>query len=127
MSSSVPHITLPELFENQDKVIHAGVFGLLSLVAWRVFSLWSRLTYVKLLALIFTSLYGVLDEWHQSFVIGRNSDTMDWLADTLGALIALSLLKYFQKRAAKHNEPPPDCHEMQLLPVGQLDLHDSVH
>ena len=33
------------------------------------------------------SLYGATDEFHQSFVPGRDSDVLDWVADTLGAAL----------------------------------------
>ncbi len=36
------------------------------------------------------SLYGISDEWHQSFVPGRDSSIGDWLADTAGALLLAS-------------------------------------
>lgn len=38
-----------------------------------------------LFALLIASLYGMSDEFHQSFVPGRMPDPMDWLTDTLGA------------------------------------------
>ena len=31
------------------------------------------------------SFYGLTDEWHQSFVAGRESSIWDWAADTVGA------------------------------------------
>jgi VanZ family protein len=37
------------------------------------------------------SAFGASDEWHQSFVPGRFTDFWDWLADTLGAAIAVGL------------------------------------
>jgi len=33
------------------------------------------------------SLYGVSDEWHQSFVPGRDPSLGDWAADTVGVLL----------------------------------------
>ncbi|MDR3315517.1 MAG: VanZ family protein, partial [Coriobacteriales bacterium] len=39
-----------------------------------------------LIALVIASLYGVSDEFHQSFT-GRNCDVLDWVTDTVGALI----------------------------------------
>jgi VanZ family protein len=39
------------------------------------------------LAFVATSGYGATDEWHQFYVPMRRADTMDWLADTLGALM----------------------------------------
>lgn len=38
-------------------------------------------------AVLIASLYGVSDELHQSFVPGRDPTVLDWLADTVGALI----------------------------------------
>lgn len=38
-------------------------------------------------AVFIASLYGVSDELHQSFVPGRDPAVLDWLADTVGALI----------------------------------------
>lgn len=43
-------------------------------------------------ALAITSLYGVFDEWHQSFIPGRDAAFGDWLADTVGAVVALLVL-----------------------------------
>ena len=41
-----------------------------------------RLTAAVLLALAF----GATDEWHQSFVAGRDASAVDWLADAAGAI-----------------------------------------
>ncbi len=35
-------------------------------------------------ALVIASAYGASDEWHQSFVPGRDSSIFDWMADTIG-------------------------------------------
>jgi len=44
-----------------------------------------------LAAVLIASLYGISDEFHQSFV-GRDPTVLDWLADTLGASIMAALL-----------------------------------
>lgn len=36
-------------------------------------------------------LYGLSDEWHQSFVRGRTADVADWLVDLLGLLFGMTL------------------------------------
>jgi len=41
------------------------------------------------LMLIVVMLYGGMDEFHQHFVPGRSVDVYDFLADTIGALIAI--------------------------------------
>ena len=74
------------LFNHQDKLIHATAYAVMGLLAWRVLAdnfkvkLW-----LVLFSLLFCSFYGVSDEYHQSFIDGRNADVWDWFADTIGA------------------------------------------
>jgi VanZ family protein len=53
----------------------------------------------RLLALLLTTLYGLSDEFHQSFTPGRMADPGDLLADVLGAIAALWLVRpdYWRK------------------------------
>lgn len=46
-------------------------------------------------AVFFASLYGVTDELHQILVPGRTCDPLDWLVDTVAALIAAILFAAF--------------------------------
>ena len=41
---------------------------------------------------LLASLYGVSDEVHQAFVPFRNSSWLDWLADTVGAVLGVTAL-----------------------------------
>lgn len=69
-----------------DKVGHFGVFGLLGVLIARTQPLkrwW--------LGLVLASLYGITDEWRQSFTPGRSVEFADWIADTLGAALAVTL------------------------------------
>lgn len=43
-------------------------------------------------AVALASLYGITDEFHQSFVPGRVPDATDWLVDTAGALTAVLII-----------------------------------
>src|SRR5262245_1791403 len=43
-------------------------------------------------ALLFSSVYGVTDEFHQSFVANRTPDVMDWATDTAAAAIAVLII-----------------------------------
>ena len=42
--------------------------------------------------------YGATDEWHQSFVPGREMHFGDWLLDAIGALVTFSYFKYKVKK-----------------------------
>ena len=71
-----------------DKLAHFSVYGLLSTLTLRVLG---RGRWAPWLAIGAVSLFGVTDEWHQSFVPGRSSEVLDWVADTLGAALAVLL------------------------------------
>lgn len=49
-------------------------------------------------AVVLASLYGVSDEFHQSFTPGRVPDVVDWLVDTMGALAATVPLAIWARR-----------------------------
>lgn len=77
-------------FEHQDKVHHMGAYFIMGMLTWRFFKDYITSTMkLSIVTLCFCSIYGLSDEWHQSFVPGRYADIMDWLADTLGATIAI--------------------------------------
>jgi VanZ family protein len=93
--SHQPTLDLPALFDNQDKVMHFGAYGLLGallLGAMRLTGAGGYSTRQLALATLIASLYGITDEFHQSFVPGRTPDVLDWLADTSGALLATFVL-----------------------------------
>jgi len=62
------------------------------------------------LAVMLASLYGMTDEFHQSFVPGRVPDPADWITDTAGAMTG-SLIAYgaLTWRAARRR--PVDARE----------------
>ncbi len=92
--SSLP---APMWFEHQDKINHAGAYFIMALLAWRCFRHFiCRPIIVFFLTVVFCSLYGFSDEWHQSFVEGRQSDVFDWVADTMGAILAMLSLRVYQ-------------------------------
>ena len=50
-------------------------------------------------AVLIATLFGVSDEFHQSFV-GRDPTVQDWLADTVGAVMMAALILLFWRRMA---------------------------
>jgi VanZ family protein len=77
----------PPLPGQSDKLVHFLAFGLLATATCRIGHGWKA----ALWALLAVSAYGAADEWHQSFVPMRSSDFFDWVADTLGAGVAVSV------------------------------------
>ncbi|HBH46643.1 MAG TPA: hypothetical protein DDX47_04775 [Candidatus Jacksonbacteria bacterium] len=47
------------------------------------------------LAMILAALYAATDEYHQSFISGRDGNWHDWLVDVAGILISFLILKRF--------------------------------
>lgn len=93
--SAQPSLGVPGLFSGQDKVLHALVYGVLGffigrgLSPWRGGLSWGQVGLVTLLV----ALYGLSDEFHQSFVPGRSPSVADVIADTLGGFVAAWFLR----------------------------------
>jgi len=85
-ASSQSKLAGPDV-EGSDKVVHFSVYGLLATLAVRLV----RTRRAAWLIILAVSLYGVSDEWHQSFTPGRSVEFADWLADTLGGAMAVLL------------------------------------
>ena len=88
--SCLPSKQHEPLFEGVDKVFHFGLFGMLSVLLFFAFFYGQRRPPLKaaLLALLITAAYGALDEFHQSFTPTRSVDFFDWVADTVGGMLA---------------------------------------
>ena len=84
---------LPELTEHVwDKLLHLTEYaGLAFLLCRALVGEGLGWAPAALMALVFTSTYGVTDEWHQAFVPLRSSDVQDWLADSLGAAFGAAI------------------------------------
>jgi VanZ family protein len=92
--SSLPSDKIP-YYGGFDYVVkkggHALGYGLLGLSYYYALPRSLSRVYRWILALIMVILFALSDEYHQSFVQGRNSSLGDVAIDTLGAIIALFL------------------------------------
>lgn len=91
--STFPRWEIPGL----DKIVHGiEYFGLSALTLRALVRSSVRFRWAALVSVVAAVLFGVLDEWHQSFVPGRTgNDAGDLTADALGATLgtlALTLL-----------------------------------
>jgi VanZ family protein len=88
------HIPGPELpqVNVSDKLIHASAFFCLGLLLYTAF--WVRggkISGIWWKVLLILMVYGAFDEWTQQFV-NRFTDVDDWMADSLGAAIAVAAM-----------------------------------
>ncbi|MBX2812924.1 MAG: VanZ family protein [Myxococcales bacterium] len=77
-----------------DLLVHFLAYGVLGALFTRAFwftSDWS-LWRVGLYSWLWAAGYGVVDEFHQSFVAGRHASVLDGLADAAGALAGVIVL-----------------------------------
>ena len=98
--SDQPVIDAPMLFPGQDKLFHAIVYAVLGGLYLALFRPGPAgyAAQARWLALGLAVLYGISDEWHQSFVPGREPDVLDVLADGVGAAAGTLLLHLLVKR-----------------------------
>jgi VanZ family protein len=100
--SSQATFQAPPLFPGADLLAHAVFYAVLavflarSLTPPRVMT-WKRI----LLVTVLVAAYGVTDEYHQSFVPGRDASGWDILADGLGGFFAAWMLFWRDRRAAE--------------------------
>ncbi|HAN31901.1 MAG TPA: hypothetical protein DCQ06_09920 [Myxococcales bacterium] len=76
-------------FSHWDKVAHLLAFALL---AWLLrHASRASVTQASRASVALTCTWGAIDEVHQAFVVGRTASAGDWLADSMGALLAIAL------------------------------------
>ena len=86
------------VFPGADKLAHMLAYGVLS--ATVIFSFSSetrrrRRGLVLAAALLVPLLFGLSDEYHQSFVVGRRAELLDLAADGAGGLV-VGLIWFFK-------------------------------
>lgn len=67
------------------KIIHFAQYALLAYLWWRALREGLGVRRAALAAFLVTVAYAATDEYHQTFVKGRNGSPVDWAIDTAGA------------------------------------------
>ena len=106
-SSASDRSAVPAVFS--DTILHLAAYAALGVTVFRAFAdaRFERMTPARALAaVLFCLLFGVSDEFHQSFVPGRTPDSKDLVADGVGAALgvaALAILKaVWGRRSARY-------------------------
>lgn len=96
--SDVPSVsTVPEWLP-VDKFAHFMLFAVLAGLLYRA-------GLRPQIAVMGAAFYGLTDEIHQMFVPGRSPEIRDWLADVLGAIFGVWLVRFPTRRAKRLREP----------------------
>jgi VanZ family protein len=105
--SGLPDIN--QWFPNMDKIAHFGVYLILGisvqLAILGYFTEAGRRT-LMISTVLFGLAFGITDEFHQSFVPGRDCSFGDLIADIIGVALSLIFIKYviliFEKMKKKY-------------------------
>ncbi len=99
-ASSIPAHKLPRfvlLFN--DKSLHAATFFILGLLVYNALEPITTVQWKRIfIVVVGVSIYGILDEFHQTFVPGRTVDARDAAADALGGLLAALAIYLWRSR-----------------------------
>jgi VanZ family protein len=76
---------------------HLTAYGVLAALLWWALH-GTGLRYPATWALVLAVLYGITDEYHQSFVPGRTMSFDDLMVDLIGASVALLIVTLFHAR-----------------------------
>lgn len=100
VATSWPDISVGPDDLGLDKVAHFGGYTILSALVLRATRTpFSWRTFFAVVGAI--SLFGAVDEWHQSFIPRRSMSFADWIADSAGATVgalAVRLLPFLSPR-----------------------------
>ena len=86
--------SLPVRVDVSDKLLHACAYGFFGLLCQRAFHGGLRPLRLRPVigALLLVLGYALLDEYHQSKVPGRHASGWDWVADAVGAFVAVPVM-----------------------------------
>lgn len=100
-ASSLQGSDIPAGVSNLDKIAHIVEYVPFGFLIARAFLNSGNIFCSKnflILSVICSFLYGVSDEYHQFFVISRDANVVDLLADTLGGIIGVTVFHIMSKR-----------------------------
>ena len=99
--SSLQGVDIPAGVGNIDKLAHIVEYVPFGFLIARAFFNTDNIFCKKnflILSIICSFLYGVSDEYHQLFVISRDANVLDLLADTLGGIIGVTVFRVINNR-----------------------------
>jgi VanZ family protein len=104
--SHQPVVVIP--FGAPDYWAHAINYGVLAvLLVWAIAGgEWAAITpAVMVSAVVLAVILGIGDEFHQSFIPGRDATARDVVADAAGAIAAACMVAVFIRLRREHSRP----------------------
>lgn len=76
---------------NTDKLVHFTLYAILGLLAARAALAARPRGWTVVVVLLVVAFLAALDELHQHFIPSRDMDVHDWMADTIGAIVGITI------------------------------------
>lgn len=89
-ADDVPSVTIP----NIDKLVHVGMFSFLTLCFYGEYFFGNRKLPSLLLPWILLEGFAIITELLQYLAEGRSCDVKDLVADTIGIIVAIVIMRY---------------------------------
>lgn len=96
-ADDVPSVSIPHM----DKLVHAGMFAFLTLCFYGEYFFEKRKMPPLFFSWILLEVFAITTEVLQYLAEGRSCDIKDFLADTLGIIIVIVIMRYFLGRKGK--------------------------
>jgi VanZ family protein len=99
-SQANPFPFVPQSILSHDKLLHFGAYAVLAGFAVGALARahLAALRRVAAVGILIAAAYGATDEWHQSYVPGRDADPFDWAADAVGAIAGAAAMTVILRR-----------------------------
>jgi len=81
------------LYHGMDKGVHLILYAGFGYTVLRAFRKVGGVRFPVLWAVLIVTVYGITDEFHQSFVPGRDFELLDMVFDGLGGLLAAAFCR----------------------------------
>ena len=106
--SAQPGTDTPPLFMHQDKIMHFFAFGLLGFLTMGAIRTRGRThhNWQVWLIVLLVGLYGMVDEFHQHFVPGRDASIYDIAADMAGGIMGAWAMYFLVKTLSRLRSAP---------------------
>ena len=107
-ASSLPDVKPPLKIKNIDKAIHVLEYLPFGFLLARAFIQQRPAVKIWQVVTICSLLYGISDEYHQSFVPGREAGVSDVIADTIGGFLGVWIFLFppKEKRESRTSKKP---------------------
>jgi VanZ family protein len=106
IATSIPTEYIPAVGVS-DKLNHFFAYLVLSVLLYLTFIFQEKAPllreYPATFTLLIGSVYGIIDELHQLLIPGRHAEVLDWIADFLGVIAGILIVKLLFLRINNKN------------------------